>query len=1141
VEIAHFTAIFTAYRIFAYIPTLLIIIRLGRYARRSQGLQRRQALWMLGALSVAFLAGVPTIFTATATGLNPTPIGMAIFAITFAWAFQKRLFAIMPVAYETVLRNMRDGVLVLNQEDVVVDMNPAARTLFPQANIIGQPIQALLTDESFLQAYRALRRNAGIDLQAKAGDEQHTYEISISPITAPQGDTHGRVIVLHDIEYRQQAEESLRESEARLRLITTSMADIVMQSDLTGNLIYMSPSVEGLLGYSADHWLNLHAEERIAAIHPDDQMSIVLAFQKCISTGESGRVEYRQQTRRGHYVWVESNIERAESPSGEGASLIISTRDISGRKQMEETLRKNAEDSRHFRDRLQDLHRLNLELSEIDHWDTLTRHIVERGRELLQIDRLALFALDPTSGVFVGSFGTDRQGNTTDERQYRADFWKGQVDQLNILDRGLLYREDVDLYFNDQVVGQGWHAVAFMASDTHPAGLISADNLITGRPLTPDDREIFRLFAALTGSALVRQRTLDTLRTSEERYRIISELISDYAYSYRVSPDGTMSTEWVTESYTRLTGYAIGEIDHRGTYTLYHPTDQARVEADVKAVVRGEETAGDYRIITKQGEERWLHISRYPVWDHTKNQVIRFYGVAKDITQRKKDEVTLRESEERYRSTITAIQEGLVVNDASGIQFCNKSAEQIIGLTIEQMLGRGTSSPEWRTIHEDGSPFPMELQPAAIVMRTGEPQTNVVIGMYRPDGTLVWILVHAQPLFKDGQTKPYGVVSTITDITTRKQIEDNLRQSEEKYRLIAENTSDGIIIWNAATDRITYASPAYDALLGLEAGATAGWTNTQIMELFHPDDRGAVKELFKQAIRQQAKSLALAYRVQHRDGHYLWKEDLFTFNYAPDHSLVDTYVISRDITERKLAETRQMELMLEKERTGILTYFIEKASHEFRTPLAIINSAASFMVRLEDTERKKLKAETVEQQVMRITKLVNMLLMMTRLESKSAVERVPVDVNRMIRHECQSVVKKYGSAIRLEQQIPGILPMLPGDLNDLSDAFQQVLDNAFRYTPSEGVITVLAGTEADHLWLEVRDTGAGISPEAMPHIFETFWREDKPHTTPGFGLGLPIAQRVVHMHGGTIHVESVVGQGTTVRMTFPLNSPDKTA
>ena len=145
-----------------------------------------------------------------------------------------------------------------------------------------------------------------------------------------------------------------------------------------------------------------------------------------------------------------------------------------------------------------------------------------------------------------------------------------------------------------------------------------------------------------------RKQEQQALQQSEGRYRRITELISDYAYSLHVASDGTLSTLWITgDSFLRVTGYDYRQIGH--TNNIYHPDDRERAEEDLLKTRQGIAVSGEYRIITKSGETRWLSIQRQIEWDHEQAHVTRIYGIAQDITKRKLAEDSLRTSEERYR------------------------------------------------------------------------------------------------------------------------------------------------------------------------------------------------------------------------------------------------------------------------------------------------------------------------------------------------------------------------------------------------------------------------------------------------------------------------------------------------------------
>lgn len=127
--------------------------------------------------------------------------------------------------------------------------------------------------------------------------------------------------------------------------------------------------------------------------------------------------------------------------------------------------------------------------------------------------------------------------------------------------------------------------------------------------------------------------------------------------------------------------------------------------------------------------------------------------------ERKRAGEELRESEERYHSVVTAMAEGIVLQDTSGvIHAWNASAERILGLSADQMMGLTSVDPRWRAIHEDGSRFPGETHPAMMTLRTGRRCSGIIMGVHKPDGTLTWVSINSEPLLHPGETKPYAVV-----------------------------------------------------------------------------------------------------------------------------------------------------------------------------------------------------------------------------------------------------------------------------------------------------------------------------------------------------------------------------------------------
>ena len=172
---------------------------------------------------------------------------------------------------------------------------------------------------------------------------------------------------------------------------------------------------------------------------------------------------------------------------------------------------------------------------------------------------------------------------------------------------------------------------------------------------------------------------------------------------------------------------------------------------------------------------------------------------------------------------------------------------------------------------------------------------------------------------------------------------------------------------------------------------------------------------------------------------------------------------------------------------------------------------------------------------MRLARLLEMILSMTRLDSHVPFDRQPTDINALASRAFSRVSQKMEEKALSEVFDPDpSLPLLLVDVDWLSEALEHILGNAIEFTPEGGTISIKTYREAPYTVIEIRDTGIGIQEEALPHIFERFWRLDEAHSTPGFGLGLPIAQQVVARHGGSIEVESTPGRGSRFEVWLPI-------
>jgi PAS domain S-box-containing protein len=184
----------------------------------------------------------------------------------------------------------------------------------------------------------------------------------------------------------------------------------------------------------------------------------------------------------------------------------------------------------------------------------------------------------------------------------------------------------------------------------------------------------------------------------------------------------------------------------------------------------------------------------------------------------KQAEENLRHSEELYRLVVTAMAEGVLLRDAEGkILACNQSFERLVGMTKEQLAGTTAATWEHLTIHEDGARFPGTTQPSEVALRTGKPQSNVRMGFRKPDGSLSWASINAQPMMRSGESKPYAVLTTFTDITEQKQSHEALQRREAELREAQRVARMGGWRVDIASGEVTWSEELY-RMIGQDSG-----------------------------------------------------------------------------------------------------------------------------------------------------------------------------------------------------------------------------------------------------------------------------------------------------------------------------------
>jgi PAS domain S-box-containing protein len=272
------------------------------------------------------------------------------------------------------------------------------------------------------------------------------------------------------------------------------------------------------------------------------------------------------------------------------------------------------------------------------------------------------------------------------------------------------------------------------------------------------------------------------LRESENRFRMLAESTFEGALIHEKAK--VVDTN---KNFADMFGYEQSELIGMDVMELVAPESQELVRSNIR-----NEYAQPYEALglRKDGSTFIMEINARMVDYEGKRLRV---AACRDITERKRAEEALRESEQKYRTLFESMAQGVFYQRNDGVLIdVNPAALEMFGMTRDQFLGRTSLDPCWKVIHEDGSDFPGGQHPSMVALKTGKKVRNVVAGVYNPDKEdYVWMGINAIPQFRSGEDSPYQVFVTLHDISERKQAEESLRESEERFRHLFERAPLG--------------------------------------------------------------------------------------------------------------------------------------------------------------------------------------------------------------------------------------------------------------------------------------------------------------------------------------------------------------
>lgn len=410
--------------------------------------------------------------------------------------------------------------------------------------------------------------------------------------------------------------------------------------------------------------------------------------------------------------------------------------------------------------------------------------------------------------------------------------------------------------------------------------------------------------------------------------------------------------------------------------------------------------------------------------------------------------------------------------------------------------------------------------------------------IFTKSGEFRWIELFRRPVWDEKEGRVVHFYGVAQDITERKQAEAALRISEERYRIVSELISDYAYSYEVKADGSIYHDWTTDSFFRLTGFTAEDLGNG--FSLYHPQDAFLAQQHTQKTIAGQASRGE--YRIITKSGETRWVEIYRRPVWDEvEKRVIRFYGVAKDITERKRLAEEQLAHAAEHERVKALTQFIEGFSHDFRTPLATIKTTSYLLRRTPDQQKQSERIDRLDEQVDHLEHLIEQFLIMTRLDGSPDLVMSTIDLNvlaRMINTKVQQQVEHHQLILQITLSEEPLI--VKGDVHEIKRAIENIIENAILYTSSPGIVKLDIKQQPPFVVVEIQDTGCGIEPGDLPHIFEHFYRADKARTLSGRpGLGLSIAHKVVALHDGYIEVESTPGEGSTFRVFLPLAHASK--
>jgi PAS domain S-box-containing protein len=918
-----------------------------------------------------------------------------------------------------------------------------------------------------------------------------------------QGVAQRIIGVVSDITERKRVEEALREQTERLQLGQAAMRMIIMDWNVTEDVLTWSDSPEWLRGpMPASGRYPLFKDQ----VHPEDRDRFLATRLRALETLQVQTTEFRLVRTDGEVIWVLERKHALADADGKPVRMLSAMFDITDRRRAEEALRRSEAALRLSEER----YALAAAGSNdgIWDWDLLTNKmfVSERAQRIFGLEPGLTERLREEWHAMIDFHPVDHQAQRRMVDEYLSGERSGNEGEWRVRGKDGAYR---------------WIRIRSICLKD-----------ATGTPIR---------MAGSVSDIDAQKKAEEALRQSEERYTLAVDGASQGIFDWDLPNDRVFHSQRAQEFLGLEPGESWRARREWAAVIRYEPEDVPRMRAGIRRHLNGETPTCDieYRVVPREGEVRWLR-QRGVLLRDASGKAYRMAGSIEDVTQRKVAAEALRESEMRFRG-LTALWSDWYWRQDEHLRFTYSSAggdwpggssrSSAIGMTRWEIPGVVPLSSSW------------DEHQALLAAR--KPFRDFEYSRPAADGTLRYVSSSGTPIFDDkGEFRGYQGVAR--DITERKAAEEKLRSRQEMVKLAQKAAGAVAFEWRAHAEGKNRWSPDLEAMYGIPAGSYDG-TEASLKKLIHPEDWAKVRAAIKSSLK--SGDLDAEYRVIHPDGAIRWLQAKGRTLFDPEGKPERVVGFTFDVTDRRVAqeEMQRMEQQLRQaQRLEALGTLAGGIAHDFNNLLGAILGYGEMALRdARAGSRLRRDIESIMIAGERGHALVERILAFSR---SGLGERVAVHVEEVVRETLALFAAKLPRHIVIESRLHAGSAAVMGDPTQIHQVLMNLLANAVHAMSSSGtlrvsldrlrlhaplVVTTGSLGARDYVALDVSDSGGGIPSEIFEKIFDPFFTTKE--VGVGTGLGLSLVHGIVTGLGGAIDVATTVGKGSAFKVYLPIS------